>query len=154
MKYTDLKPMIRDGIIKPQHVDLLHSTNCLKTMQPEFIEYVVGKSLVYAFPVLDIFTNPRNSMQGGFVAAAFDNVFGILVYLSTKQVEMASVDLSINFIRPIFGGDTLQIKTYLRSQGKTIVHLTGEAFDKKNKLISTASVNIMLLGKNKYFKKV
>jgi acyl-coenzyme A thioesterase PaaI-like protein len=149
-----MESMIADGIIDRSSYELLSSTNCLRLMEPNFIEYVVGQSLVYSFPVLEMFANPRKSMQGGFIAAAFDNVFGALVGFVTNKIEMASVDISVNYIRPIFVNDILTIYAYIKSQGKSIVHLTGEAFNKENKLIATASINIMLLKKDKYLEKV
>jgi len=150
VRYTDLESMITDGIIDRIVQNLENSTNCIKLMNPKFIEYIVGESLTYSYPVLDIFSNPRKSMQGGFIAAAFDNIFGILVYITTKKIEMASIDISVNYLRPIFINDTLIVKAYLKSKGKIIVHLIGEAYDKEKNLIATASTNIMLLEKNKY----
>jgi acyl-coenzyme A thioesterase PaaI-like protein len=122
---------------------------CREVMQPEFVEFVEGESITYRFPVLDMYANPRNSMQGGFIGAAFDNTFGGLVYLSTGKLEMASIDMYLNYHRPIFVGDYLYIKAMLKSKGRTVVHMLGEAWDGKNRLVATATTNIMLLG-NQY----
>ena len=122
---------------------------CREVMQPEFVEYVEGESLTYKFPVLEMYANPRNSMQGGFIGAAFDNTFGGLVYLLTGRLEMASIDMYVNFHRPIFVGDHLYTKAVLKSKGRTVVHMLGESYDSKERLVATATTNIMLLGSQK-----
>lgn len=58
--YTDLDKMLADGIMEERP-----EPNCVKIMQREFVEYVVGKSVTCAFPVLELYSNPRKSMQGG-----------------------------------------------------------------------------------------
>lgn len=55
----------------------------------------------------------------------------------------------LNYHRPIFVGDYLYIKAMLKSKGRTVVHMLGEAWDGKNRLVATATTNIMLLG-NQY----
>ncbi|NPV92676.1 MAG: PaaI family thioesterase [Firmicutes bacterium] len=127
--------------------------NCWDLMKPELVEYVEGKSMTFRFPVLEIYSNPRKSMQGGFISAAFDNSYGPLASVVTGQLEMASVDLCVNYHRPIFENDTLTVKVYIKSKGKNILHLTGEAFDSKDRLIASSVTNIMLLEKEKFHKK-
>lgn len=126
---------------------------CREVMQPEFVEYMEGESLTYRFPVLEMYANPRNSMQGGFIGAAFDNTFGGLVYLLTGKLEMASIDMYINYHRPIFVGDHLYTKAMLKSKGRTVVHMLGESYDGKERLVATATTNIMLLGNQKFEKR-
>jgi acyl-coenzyme A thioesterase PaaI-like protein len=50
--------------------------NCFRFMQGRVVEYLPQERLTVAFPVLDEYLNPAGSMQGGFITAAFDNVFG------------------------------------------------------------------------------
>lgn len=127
--------------------------NCRDTMKPQFVEYVEGESFTSNYPVLEMYLNPRRSMQGGFIAAAFDNAFGALVYLTTGQMEMASVDLHLNYQRPIFEGDLLTVTVFLKSKGKTLVHASGEAHDRSGSLIATATTNIMILDRDTFLRK-
>ena len=140
--YTDLEQMLVDGIMEERP-----EPNCVKIMHREFVEYVVGKSVTCAFPVLDIYSNPRKSMQGGFIGAAFDNTFGTLVYLTTKSLSIATIDMNINYHKSIYENDRLIITVFLRSLGKTIIHLVGEAYDSKGNLIASATTNITILDK-------
>lgn len=134
-----------------EHLETL-SVKCWELMQPKLLEYIDGESISIAFPVLDIYSNPRKSMQGGFISAAFDNSFGCLSFLSTGQMEMASVDISVNYHRPIFEKDTLTVTAYLKSRGRNIIHLTGEAYDTENRLIASATTNLILLEKERFHK--
>jgi acyl-CoA thioesterase FadM len=62
---------------------------------------------------------------------------------------MATIDMCINYHKPIFENDRLEVIVCLKSLGKTIASLTGEGFDKEKNLIATASTNIMLLNSHK-----
>jgi len=56
--------------------------NCFNFMQGQIIEFS-GERMTIAFPVLESYLNPGGSMQGGFITAAFDNVFGPLCQAAT-----------------------------------------------------------------------
>lgn len=86
-------------------------------------------------------------MQGGFISAAFDNAFGALAILATGKFEVSSLDLNVNYHRPILADDTLTVKVYLKSKGKSIISLWGESFDSCDRLIATATSKIILLNK-------
>mgnify|MGYP000936392661 FL=1 len=120
---------------------------CAELMQPKFIEYIENESITYNFPVLDIYLNPWKCMQGGFISAAFDNAFGALAILATGKFEVSSLDLNVNYHRSILADDTLTVKVYLKSKGKSIISLWGESFDSCDRLIATATSKIILLNK-------
>ena len=50
--------------------------NCSVAMKEEVLHYESCTSLAVKFPVLEVSLNPLRTMQGGFIVAAFDNVFG------------------------------------------------------------------------------
>lgn len=140
--YTDLESMLADGVMvkRPE-------PNCVTLMQREFIEYVVGKSTTFAFPVLEIYSNPRKAMQGGFIGAAFDNAFGAMVYFASKDLNMATIDMNVTYHKPIYENDRLIVTVYLKSLGRTLIHLAGEAYDSEKNLIATATTTVILLDK-------
>lgn len=137
----DLKDLIADyeKMVKENHVP------CLISMQPQFLEYRHQELLTMSFPVLPNYMNPRRTMQGGFIAAAFDNIFGALAHYSTGEKAMATIDLQTHFHAPIFEGDTLTMTAHVNSLGKSIVSLRGEAYDKNGRLIATATTDLFLL---------
>ncbi len=142
--YTDMQALVADGFVKEGD-----RAQCTQVMQQEIVEYVVGESLTCAYPVLEIYSNPRRAMQGGFIAAAFDNTFGALVYFTTKRLDMATIDMDINYHKPIYENDELSVKVEIKSLGKSIVHLLGEAYDSQKNLVATATTNIYLFNNQK-----
>lgn len=117
---------------------------CINIMEPEFIDYIPGKSLTLSFPVLDIFLNANEVMQGGFIGAAFDNVFGILTFLEKKFTNMSTINMQIDYHRPLVREDRLVITAHLKHKGNTIVSMYAEGFNAEGKLAATASTNIIL----------
>ena len=117
--------------------------NCFTSMQAKFVEYESRRSLAVAFPVLEESLNPLRTMQGGFLVAAFDNVFGPLSYLSARY-PCVTIALHTQFIRPAEPGDRITIKANVLSRGARILQMTGEAFNSKNKLVATASATAAL----------
>lgn len=115
--------------------------NCFKFMQGRVIDYVVGESLTISFPVLEIYLNPAGTMQGGFITAAFDNVFGPLCYSLTRTTKTTTIDISTSYHRPILQGDELIITAAVKVLGKTKIHMTAEAYNRDKKLIATATTN-------------
>ena len=112
--------------------------NCFVAMKAEFIEYESRRSLAVRFPVLEESLNPLRTMQGGFLVAAFDNVFGPLSYLAAR-CPCVTLTLSTQFIRSIEPGEQITIRARVISRGLQVLQMTGEAFNSKNKLCATAS---------------
>lgn len=119
--------------------------NCFNLMQPKVIEYIEEESLKIAFPVLEKYLNPRKSMQGGFITAAFDNAFGALFTCAIENKVGVTIDISTSYQRPIYLGDELIITAYLKLKGNTIIHMIAEAHNKEGKLIATANTNMMIV---------
>ncbi len=118
--------------------------NCFIAMKAETIHYESRTSLTVRFPVLEESLNPLRTMQGGFIVAAFDNVFGPLSYAAAR-CPCVTMNLSAQFIRPILAGDWLTITAKVVSRGNRILYMTAEAFNGKTKLIATGSANAMML---------
>jgi uncharacterized protein (TIGR00369 family) len=112
--------------------------NCFTTMQAKFEDYESRRSLVVSFPVLEESLNPLQTMQGGFIVAAFDNVFGPLSYLAAR-VPCVTLNLNTQFVRPIAPGDRLTVRATVVSRNAQVLQMSGEAINSRNKLIATAS---------------
>lgn len=109
--------------------------NCFLAMKGEFVQYESRESLTASFPVLEENLNPLRTMQGGFLAAAFDNVFGPLSYVAARN-PCVTINLNTEFIRPVEVGDRLTITAKVVSRGMQILYMTGEAVNSKNKLVA------------------
>ncbi len=112
--------------------------NCFIAMKAEFVDYDSRRSLAVTFPVLDESLNPLGMMQGGFVVAAFDNVFGPLSYLAAR-CPCVTLTLNTQFIRPVESGDRITIRASVISRGAQVLQMTGEAFNSVNKLVATGT---------------
>lgn len=137
-EFSDLASMIKTNLPIPPP--------CFATMKAEFIEYESRKSLTVAFPVLPEHLNPGGTMQGGFITAAFDNVFGPLSYLAARGV-CTSIDIHTQFVRGIEAGDTLTVTATVVSRGTGTTYMTGEARNSARKLVATASTNLLIVSK-------
>lgn len=127
--------------LKDQQIDMGPVPHCFTFMQAQVIEYKEGQRLTVSFPVLENYLNPAGSMQGGFITAAFDNVFGPLCYSATHTTYTTTVDIITSYHRPIWAGDELTITATVKSQGKTKIHMMAEAYNRENKLIATATTD-------------
>lgn len=116
--------------------------NCSVLMKGEYVDYDSRVMLKIAFPVLQEYLNPMRSMQGGFVTAAFDNVFGPLSYLAART-PCTTLDLHTNYIRSVNAGDTLIVTARVVSRGLSAMHLSAEAVNGKGKLVATCTSHMV-----------
>lgn len=122
--------------------------NCFLAMKAEFIEYESRQSLTVAFPVLEESLNPLRTMQGGFLAAAFDNAFGPLSYLAAR-CPCVTLNLNTQFIRPLGPGERLTVRAKVISRSKEVLQMTAEAFNSKNRLIAIATATATMVQSNR-----
>lgn len=118
--------------------------NCSVAMKEEVLHYESRTSLTVKFPVLEVSLNPLRTMQGGFIVAAFDNVFGPLSYAAARCL-CVTMNLTAKFIRPILPGDRLTTTAKAVSRGYQILYMTAEVLNGRNKLIATCSANAIML---------
>lgn len=100
-------------------------------------EYLVHddarRTLTGRFPVREQYENPARAMQGGFIAAAIDNVLGPLCYLHTTPSVTLTFELS--FIRPVMP-DTphVEVRAHITDLTRRYVHLQAEVARADGKL--------------------
>lgn len=122
--------------------------NCSAFVRGTILDYTPGQSLTIAFPVFEEYLNPAQTMQGGIIAAAFDNVFGPFCFLESKTGATAAIDINTTFHRPIAAGDVLTIKVGMTAKGRTFIHMAGEARDGQDRLVATCSTKYMVLDRS------
>lgn len=137
------------GLIDPDELSLLTAARikrlppCVEILRGLPVEVVPDQRVTHVFPVLEQFTNVTGSMQGGFITAAFDNVFGHLGYLIAAGQQIASLNISTTYTRPVFPGDELRITVSLKHRGKTIAYMEGEAVNSQGKIIAYAHTHLV-----------
>lgn len=113
-------------------------------MNAEIIEYVKNKSITVTFPVRTNQTNPMGFMQGGYIAAAFDNAFGPLSYL-VAQKPVTTIDMNVQYIRGVANQQKVYVTASIQARGNSTIHMTGEMKNEKGKLLATATTNLLIL---------
>jgi uncharacterized protein (TIGR00369 family) len=139
------EPVLQDLINDYLDMSKQELAPCLSNMKPIYREYKHKQLLTISFPVLDSYLNPRKTMQGGFITAAFDNTFGALSYYSSGRKFMATIDIHTHYHYPIYGEDELTITVHMTSLGNTIVNMRGEAVNRDGRLIATAGTDVMIM---------
>lgn len=117
---------------------------CFISMEGKFLEYESRKRLKVSFPVSAESLNPQGKMQGGFLTAAFDNVFGPLSYLAARN-PCVTLDIHTQFFRGLEAGETLTIVAQIVARGSSSIYMTGEAFNSANKLVATSNTNLLIV---------
>lgn len=118
--------------------------NCYQWMNVKVLQYDSRTLLSIELPVTEEMLNPMRVMQGGFVTAAFDNAFGPLSYVAARN-PCTTLDMHTQYIRPIPVGEILTVTVRVVSRGPVSLHLSGEAFNRKGKLVATCSSNMIVM---------
>jgi len=109
----------------------------------KIIAHEPNQSLTVAFLVREEQTNPVGSLQGGILSSFFDDTFGPLSF-RTMRKPCVSIDMTVNFIRQVRPGETVVIRAEFKAKSRSLLQLYGEAHNEKNKLIATATSNMMV----------
>jgi uncharacterized protein (TIGR00369 family) len=113
-------------------------------MKAEIISYTKNKSISVSFPVMENQTNPMGFMQGGYIAAAFDNAYGPLSYLVAKK-PTTTIDMNIQYIRGVAIGQNVIVTASVEAKGFSTIHMTAEMKTDKGKLLATSTTNLLIL---------
>lgn len=113
-------------------------------MEGRFLDYVSRKELTVAFPVPEKFCNPMGNMQGGIIAAAFDNTFGPLSFLAARG-PTTTIDMNTQYIRAVPAGDVLTIVARIVLRGFTTMYMTADGYNRAGKLVAMSTSNLMII---------
>jgi len=110
----------------------------------QFEEYVPARSLRATVVVSEKYLNGMGLLQGGFLAAMFDNLIGPLSYL-TARGPTTSLELTTHFMRAVFPGSRLTLDAVVRRPGRTAIYIAAEAHNEDDKLVATAMSTVQVL---------
>ncbi|QBS40809.1 hypothetical protein DMB37_12470 [Nocardia sp. CS682] len=128
----------------PPGVNLLLPPPSTKTLDMQFEEYVPARSLTATVEVPLQYANAVGLLQGGFLSAMIDDLFGALSYL-TARGPTTSLDMTTHYLRPVFAGERLRLHTVVRKSGRTAIFLAAEAHNGSDKLVATATCTLQVL---------
>lgn len=117
-----------------------------ETLGAQFLEYAPGGILTATFVADPAFANPVGVYLGAAISAGLDVLFGSMAYMETRKA-CTTVTLETSFVRPIFAdGNRYRCEVNIRAKTKRFVFLEGKAFNHENKLCSTATTTMLILG--------
>lgn len=110
-----------------------------RTLGTRYVESDHGKHLAAEIRYNAQFGNPTRAFQGGFLCAAFDEVFGPLSYMACGR-PVVTVEMSTTYLRPFSEKDEfIVIRAEVVARSRTILVLKAEARNQHSKLIATAT---------------
>jgi len=139
----DAEKFFHDEEFRKQYPEVKMPPLCFLESGAKITAHEVNKSLTVKFPVHEKQTNPLGYLQGGILSSYFDNVFGPLSF-ATLRKPCISIDMNVNFMRPLRSGEIVTIRAEFKSKSRRLVQLYAEAHNEKHKLIATATSNLMV----------
>jgi acyl-coenzyme A thioesterase PaaI-like protein len=104
-----------------------------------------AKSLSAEIRFDERFCNPLRVLQGGFLCAVFDEVFGPLAYMAAKR-PVVTIEMSRTFIRRFTEKDqVLSVRADLVARSRSVLVLRAEAQCRSGRLIATSSSHSLIL---------
>lgn len=96
-------------------------------------------------PVKEELLNTNGVMHGGAIVSILDSIIGVTIR-STRDVKVATVSLSTQFIAPISEG-TLYAEAKITNPGKRIQYVDAVAFNDQGEIIGKALGTFAILKK-------
>jgi uncharacterized protein (TIGR00369 family) len=129
----------------PPGVELEMPPPSTRSLDIKFEEYApAARSLRATVVVPERYANAVGLLQGGFLAAMFDDLIGPLSYL-TAGGPTTTLDLTTQFMRPAFPGGRLSLSAEVRKPGRTAIFIAAEAHNEDGKLVATAVSTVQVI---------
>lgn len=93
----------------------------------------------FAFDVKNWQLNPQKGLHGGILVTGFDVSFGMLCHYYAKQHMISTVSIDTTFLKPVLETDTIHYKVRITHMGRTIFHLTAEAWLERDNILAAVS---------------
>jgi acyl-CoA thioesterase len=119
-----------------------------KSMDSNFYSYSVNdETVTIEFPVLEYQLNEHDTMHAGFIATAFDEALGIFASFLCDGKPSVSINISLNYIKPIPKNDSILITAKVTSLGRRFITMSGECRLKSNEMLTnTALATFAIVG--------
>ncbi|MCI8514183.1 MAG: PaaI family thioesterase [Lachnospiraceae bacterium] len=85
-------------------------------------------SLRMAFPVEEWELNPAGTLHGGIFATAVDIAMGMLAHYYGEGQVCTTVNMNLNYLRPVKKDDVLIVESKLEKLGRTLVSMSVKGY--------------------------
>ena len=109
-----------------------------------FLNYIDRQELFTKFNIKPKLSNPQGTVQGGIIAACFDDTFGPLGIVAARHPVM-SIDINIQYVRAVPLEKDIFIHTKVISRSPSTLFLRADAFNARGKLMAQASTNLFIV---------
>lgn len=119
----------------------------ISKMHPTFLccDFRLGESIV-SYDVLDWELGLQNMVQNGIISTGFDTSLGMIAHYYAYPHALTTVNLYTSFLQPIEAGTTIVYHSKIKSYGRSLVTLEGEAMQKgSSEIIATATATFKIL---------
>ena len=125
-----------------------NSNSLLQQMKPTYVDCCQKeKWLRIAFTVQNWELNANGSLPDGLIFTAMDNTLGILSYYFCGQTMVTTVNLTVNYIKPVKEGDTLILTGRLCAKNGALVQVMGEGrLQGEEEMVLTATGTFLNIG--------
>ena len=114
------------------------------TLGTRYTDIEPGKMLTAEFKFDPKFGNPMQVFQGGFLCAAFDDVYGPLTYMACER-PVVTIEMSTTYLRPFREKDEyITVRAEVVARSKSLLVLKAEAKNKNGKLIATSTSHSLI----------
>jgi uncharacterized protein (TIGR00369 family) len=108
----------------------------------EYTKVEPGTLLAAKFPFQKRFTNPVGLMQGGFLAAAIDDIFGPLSYM-TAQRPCMTLSMNITYLRAFSEKDQeVHLEGRVIQKTKNFIFMRVEVKNPQGDIVATADSQV------------
>ena len=112
-------------------------------MNPIFVECdAAARSLTVDYPAQDWMLNPRSVAHGGILTTAVDLAMGLLTRYYFRASAIATVQLSVNYLRAVEQGEDIRVRATVERAGGRLCFLKAvvEKTDGKGPAVSATGV--------------
>jgi acyl-coenzyme A thioesterase 13 len=96
--------------------------------------------------VRDEMTNPYKNIHGGMMALIIDECIGWAVVSLDVETNFTTLNLNVDYLYAIRGGETLIANSKVIRQGKKIINVECIVKDESGRLLAKASSNLINTG--------
>jgi acyl-CoA thioesterase len=101
------------------------------------LEEIRSGTATLRMPVTEDLKRNNGIVHGGAIASLIDSATAFAILYLDPQRQSLTIDLTINFLRPLSDGYALAKATIIRA-GRRIIVVSAEAFDSSGNLLATA----------------
>ena len=102
------------------------------------------KTLTFEFPVQKWQANRVGNMHGGAICTAFDLTIAAIARFYARENFAPTVNLDVNYIRPVAMGETLSVTAKAIATGRRITQLTAEARIKSTGKLAASATSVYM----------